>query len=354
MNAFDPEMVQGGKRRIASHYYPMIGPYDSSDSAVIEYHLLLMKLAGVDGLIADWYGLTDHFDYAMVHRNTAALFEPAAKFGLKIGICYEDQTISELVKANKLSASERVPHARKELEWLRTHWFGEPVYLKVKGQPVLLSFGQSGLTDREWEEVLHLQSNAPLYLSEHRRRSAAAGAFDWPVPQNVWNKLDSFYNTLKDWPVAMPVAFPRFHDIYSEAGVHASWGQIPDDGGRTFIRTFGRALESKTALVQIATWNDWGEGTMIEPSEQFGYRDLEAVQRLRRERIDPQFAYQPGDLRLAHRLFLLRRHEPQQPLLRSELDKVARQLAAGALSDARAALENIEAVIRWVYGPLHS
>jgi len=26
-------------------------------------------------------------------------------------------------------------------------------------------------------------------------------------------------------------------------------------------------------MVQIATWNDWGEGTGIEPTAEFGYRD---------------------------------------------------------------------------------
>src|ERR1043166_411234 len=185
MNVFEPETLHDGKRSIAAHYYPLIGPYDSGDPTVIEYHLLLVKLAGIDGLIADWYGLTDLFDYAIVHRNTAALFEPAARLGLKIAICYEDQTISKLVEANKLSASERVPHARKEIEWLRKNWFGEATYLKVNDKPVLLSFGESGLTDHEWEQVLSFEPSVPLYFSEHRRRSAATGAFDWPAPKDA-------------------------------------------------------------------------------------------------------------------------------------------------------------------------
>jgi hypothetical protein len=101
MNAFDPEKLHDGKRSIASHYYPLIGPYDSGDPAVIEYHLLLIKLAGFDGLIVDWCGLSKRFDYPLLHRNTAALFLLAAKFGLKIAICYEDQTIPKLVPCQR-------------------------------------------------------------------------------------------------------------------------------------------------------------------------------------------------------------------------------------------------------------
>ena len=48
MNHFDPEKIKGGKRQIASHFYPLIGPYDSGDPHVLEYHLLTMKLAGID------------------------------------------------------------------------------------------------------------------------------------------------------------------------------------------------------------------------------------------------------------------------------------------------------------------
>jgi len=49
--------------------------------------------------------------------------------------------------------------------------------------------------------------------------------------------------------------------------------------------------------VQLVTWNDWGEGTQIEPSVEFGYRDLEATQRERR-RMTPSFPCIAADLRL--------------------------------------------------------
>jgi hypothetical protein len=34
----------------------------------------------------------------------------------------------------------------------------------------------------------------------------------------------------------------------------------------------------KIDYLQIPTWNDWGEGTMIEPSLEFGYQRLEILQ----------------------------------------------------------------------------
>jgi hypothetical protein len=98
--------------------------------------------------------------------------------------------------------------------------------------------------------------------------------------------VERFHTDAKTRPVSIPVAFPRFHDIYSEARVHESWGRIDDDKGRTFTTTLEQGLRSGDAVVQIATWNDWGEGTAIEPSKEFGYRDLETVQQLRRQFVD--------------------------------------------------------------------
>jgi hypothetical protein len=341
MGTFDPEGKTGSKPAIASHYRPLIGPYDSGDPDVIEYHALLMKLAGIDGVIFDWYGTVEHFDYAGIHRHASAFVEQAVETGLEFAVCYEDQTIPKLVEAGKVKPEERVAHAVREIEWLRKNWFGKPAYLKLEDQPVLLSFGRDGLTDAEWAGVLG-RAVEPLYLSEHVRRSGAAGAFDWPVPQVGLKAQDAFYKKAKGWPAAMAVAFPRFHDFYDQANIHKSWGTIADLGGKTFATALESALKSGLPLVQISTWNDWGEGTVVEPSIEFGYRDLEVVQRLRRQFIEPEFPCKPADLRLPLRLYTLRKQARKRGIPAAELDQAAALLAKRASGAASDRLDGIE------------
>src|SRR4051812_25862406 len=73
MNHYNPEVINAsGARQVASWYYPLIGPYDSADPVVLEYHVLLMKLGGVDGVIVDWYGPDNYNDYAVNNERTAA------------------------------------------------------------------------------------------------------------------------------------------------------------------------------------------------------------------------------------------------------------------------------------------
>mgnify|MGYP001552049812 CR=1 FL=1 len=333
MNAFDPEKQTAGKREIASHYYPLIGPYDSGDPTVLEYHLLLMKLSGIDGVIVDWYGLSDLFDYPFLHKNTQTLVELANKLGLKYAICYEDQTIPRLIESKKLTAEERVLHARRELDWLRKNWFKGPGYVKVQGKPLLLSFGFDGLTNAEWAEVLKGSPDAQIYVSEHNKRSAAQGSFDWPIPNEYPASLDRFDKQRVGQSISIPVAFPRFHDIYAEGKAQPTLGRIPDDNGRTWTANLQRALKSNAPIIQLATWNDWGEGTGIEPTQEFGYRDLEAVQRL----IGVK-----ADLRLPLRLYRLRQSQASNPVPTTELDRIARLISQKALAPATQELLRLE------------
>jgi len=337
MNAFDPEKTVSDKRAVASHFYPLIGPYDSGDPAVLEYHLLTMKLAGIDGVIVDWYGLQDFRDYATLHRNTQRLVDQVVRLGMKFVICYEDQTIPALVKAGRLKASSRVSHATGEIEWLAKRWFRLGSYVRLDGQPVLLSFGQAGLTDGEWQRCLAGLKSSVSYFSEHLRRSSAVGAFDWPVPAQGLEAIGRFRKTSRNWPHSIPVAFPRFVDIYAEAKVHASYGRVVDNRGATFKMSMTQALQAETPLVQIATWNDWGEGTMIEPSQEFGYRDLEVVQKLRRRFLDTRFPATTSDLRLPARLLQHRRTKTSEAQVR-DCDRIAALIAAGRLAGARAEL----------------
>ncbi len=113
MNRFDPERTHAsGKREIASHLYPVIGPYDSADPDVLEYHTLLMKIAGIDGVIVDWYGTDNFNDYALIQRRTVLLFEALARRGLKFAVCYEDRALKAISEKNKLTPPQVVDHAQ--------------------------------------------------------------------------------------------------------------------------------------------------------------------------------------------------------------------------------------------------
>ncbi len=349
MGHFDPERTDStGRRDIASHDYPLIGPYDSADPDVLEYHTLLMKVAGIDGVIADWYGSEDFNDYAMIHRRTASLFDSLKRRGLKFAVCYEDRALKAMAERARWTPAQAVEHGKSHLRFCQEKWFKEPAYLTWQGKPLLMVFGPDFLDPPQWEAVLRGIRPTPAFFSLHERRPQADGSFAWPPmwaakggvldPKGIDDYLDRFD---KQEGLKIGCAFPGFHDVYKEAGVQPSHGYLDSRNGETFRHTLKRAVASKGPLIQVATWNDFGEGTCIEPSREYGYRYLEEVQDARRRLMVGPSPFRTDDLQLPLRIYRLRKR-----FASSSREQKALNLAGDALfaADGQGALRRIDAL----------
>lgn len=51
-----------------------------------------------------------------------------------------------------------------------------------------------------------------------------------------------------------------------------------DEDGALFDRQLAAAKNAGLQWLQVSTWNDYGEGTIIEPTLEFGYRYLTKLQ----------------------------------------------------------------------------
>ena len=346
MNYFNPDKVKAnGQREIASHDYPLICPYDSNDPHALECHALLMKLAGIDGAIIDWYGTEQFADYATLHRNTQHFVKHLKRAGLQFAICYEDRTVKHMVETEYLSKQEDVAHGQKVMKWLADNWFRDEAYLKLNGRPVLLVFGPLYFTKDQWSQIMSGLSRPPMlyglpHLSE---RTGMDGAFGWPpvsggreVLPDVWRKyLHSLYTRGGAHESVISVAFPAFRDIYKEAGLHDSYGSIDDRNGETFAETLDLALKSNSPIIQIATWNDYGEGTVIEPTETFGYRYLEFVQK------NAKTQYGSDALRLPVILYQLKKRHEHHSARMKKLERATDLLFAGKYNEGRSVIEAV-------------
>jgi hypothetical protein len=359
MQHFDPDALSAsGERRIASWYYPLIGPYDSGDPAVLEYHALLMKLSGIDGVIVDWYGFAQYLDYGVNNQAAAKLFEFTRKAGLKFSVCYEDQTIKHMIDGNYLAASNAIPHAQQVMLYLQTNFFSDPSYFRLNGKPLLLNFGpQYFLTASNWEDIFSVlaATNQPAFFTEDNRLTPGAGAFSWPP---MWMSqapgtagvlsgaalktyLNGFEQKAAAWPASISSAFPRFHDIYQKAGVRDYWGYLGDANGETLRETLSHAMTNSSAMVQIVTWNDFGEGTVVEPTREYGFRDLGIIQSFRRQYLEKDFSYRTNDLSLPLRLYNARKQSGTNPGASAELDRIFTNIAAGNLQAADLQLQRL-------------
>jgi MYXO-CTERM domain-containing protein len=105
----------------------------------------------------------------------------------------------------------------------------------------------------------------------------------------------------------VPVLYPGFNPFYAQGGWPGPTWKISytlkednTEGGDTFLSTFNLGMYAGDPL-QIATWNDYGEGTMIEPTKELQYRFLTTLQKA------VGAVYTDAELKIVKQLFDQRR-----------------------------------------------
>jgi hypothetical protein len=94
MNTKDPETIlPDGRREIARHYYPAMGPYSSRDTLVLQLQSLWMKYSDIDGVSIDWYGTSAVIDYDILRGATETAMTQFANAGLSSHVVLQDKSI---------------------------------------------------------------------------------------------------------------------------------------------------------------------------------------------------------------------------------------------------------------------
>ncbi|MCL2192228.1 MAG: discoidin domain-containing protein [Treponema sp.] len=310
---FDPTHVfPDGRANLATHYYPLTGNYCTADPLVLEYHLALMKMAGIDGVLFDWYGITDGIDYRHIHESTIAMIELIRHRGMQYAIVYEDQSIRHLMDFGVIPRNTGLTVARETFEWMEENWFNDGHYVQVDGRPLVLCFGpQHFFQASEWDYIWSNLQARPFFVDLDARTAFADAAMPWSPMHlsgggrlsisDLTTYLNNFYNGQQHRPFLVGTVFPGFHDIYAQAG-RVSYGYLTYADGLTLQFTWEAAMRARSNVIQIQTWNDHGEGTVIEPTIERGYRSLEFFQDRRRE-FEPNFPFTHMDLRAPIELY---------------------------------------------------
>ena len=285
----DPERRRpDGLRDIAAAHYPLIGPYSSGDPAVVRYHCELAAAAGIEGLVVLWYGPGSPTD-----ARVPLILEEAERAGLKVALCYEEK-LNWPPYRNPTSREAMVDSATADLRYLLERYAGHPAYLQREGQPVVFQFNYWG-TDRlgprtfspaEWEKMLAALGRPVCYVRQNfdpAQHPRLAGTFHWwVIDQNVLQRhQEQVIAAMADGRLVFHAGFiaPGFDDSGTD-----SWGSgnrrfQPRHGTDTLKGTFGPALIGNPEMVQIVTWNDFNEGTEVEPTVGEGFSMLEEIGR---------------------------------------------------------------------------
>ncbi|MBI3883007.1 MAG: hypothetical protein HY305_01995 [Sphingobacteriales bacterium] len=323
-----PNTTANGKRNIATHYYPLIGPYASKDYAVIDYQLQMMKLSGIDGVFIDWSGTSAASeDLAYVKLNTDAIVARLGIAGMKYAIVYEDQYLK--------TYSDPIARARIDMNYLKDHFFNDSNYEKIGAAPLLMVFGPQLLVGAQWDSAFSVLPTKPAFLplwgQSYKASTTASGEFAW-INQDNQASLNRFYgNTYTGMKIAS--AYPGFNSFYKEGGWPGPQWIIAANGVANFEQTLDLALATSYNYLQLCTWNDYGEGTMLEPTEEFKYTLLTTLQ----QKLGVSDLTQ-SDLEAAARLYALRKANAGNTDALKKLDQGFYYIASLQMDKAKALL----------------
>jgi len=351
MNTQNPNVVDAsGKRQIAAHYYPKIGPYDSTDPKVIEYHSLLMKYSGVDGALVDWYGVQgSNGDVGSLLTASNAFINQTANYGLNFGVVLEDRF------------ARNVADEQANMSYLGSNYINRPNYIKAgpTSSPLLPIFGPiTFTTSSQWNQILPSLGADPEFLTLPGKSSLAGsnadGEYAWPYQDanttNHLSKLRSFYQSSAPFlKTAGGVAYPGFNDFYQQGGAGSTLFYIPENNGQTLNDTLSLyndwSTDARSGLLdflQLATFNDFGEGTMFEPTVETGFTYLHELQVFTGAK-DPAThrALDESDLQLVYQLYLARKEYASNSATQALLNQVSTDLATMQIDAARTLLNQV-------------
>jgi hypothetical protein len=334
----NPDIIlSNGRRQIASWFYPMIGPYDSDDGDVIDYHLLLMKYAGIDGVIVDWYGVHNVGDYPLNKRNTDSLFKRVPYAGLQFGICYEDATLAQ---DKAVAGIDSVTAAQQDFAYLQSAYFTSSSYIRIDDQPLLLDFGPQGLkTTADWQQAFSGLSVKPRFLSLEYAGgvtgSSGSGEFAWVDATGQANLQGFYQNRAPSLSTYFAGAYPGFKDFYQQGGWGSTLFLLDYNNAGTLQNSLNLAKTSGTNYLQLITWNDYGEGTMIEPTLDFNFTFLQTIQQY------TGVSYTVTELQLIYKWYTLRKKYAGNAAVELKLTQAYNDLTALDVASATTIIAGI-------------
>jgi glycoprotein endo-alpha-1,2-mannosidase len=258
----------GGGDDIGANFYPQLGCYSSIDTKVIETHMQQMKQAGTGVVALSWWGKKSYTD-----KSVSDILDIAHKHGLKIAFHIEP-------------FYNKVKEFREQLKYISETYAHHPAMYKYEGKPFYYLYNSFKLKHHEWSSMLNPESETTI------RNTKFDGVFIslWTTPFDgefaIQSDFDGVYtyfvsdgfsygSTTKNWPDMAGFAFqnnlifiPCVGPGYIDTRIRP-WNEKNTKErmkGNYYERMFKHAVNVKPEFIGITSFNEWHEGTQIEPA----------------------------------------------------------------------------------------
>jgi hypothetical protein len=238
-----------------STHVPLIGFYDSLSEDVIDYHVRTAQSAGLSGFISSWWGPGNYID-----DGFEKLLDVAGNRSFNATIYLENTG-----NLNDLS---------DQLRYVLTRYADHPAFLSHSGRPVIFIYSRVmrmfGLGEfASVFEELRAEGLDAFYLAD-RLDLKYLEIFDGLHTYSPLSDMDRYPELSEAARGSGRIFAATIAPGYDDTIIRDP-GLVVERANGTYYRdSWEIIMLSKPQWVLITSWNEWHEGSEIEPSLEFG------------------------------------------------------------------------------------
>ena len=226
----------------ATRFMPTLGKYDSSDPRVLATHVAQARYADLDALISSYWGRD-----TPTARRLPLLLDAAARQGLHVAAYYEPESLPTPPSSSALRQDfDLLYQQTRHLAWLR-----------ADGKPVLFVYNTGKEASCGAVRRLLAANQGRFYLN----LKVFKGYRDCPKQPDSWHQYvpaDNYDQQDTNSATVSP-GFFKFDEVVP---------RLPRNP-RRFQADLRRQVASGARWQLMTSFNEWGEGTAVEPSQQW-------------------------------------------------------------------------------------
>lgn len=268
----DPKGYPGGDD-IGANFFPSLGNYSTKDPDLVRKHMKMIAKAGIDAIFLTWWG-KDHF----TAESIPVILKEAQKAGIKVGFQIEPY-------------GHRSPLTVKaDVKYIVDTYGKHPAfYLSESKKPLFFIYDSYLSKATEWHEVLALEGTQTirktpydadfigLWVNSDEHEFFLNSGFDGFYTYFVskvfrYGSNPANWRAMQQWATQhdklfIPCVGPGYIDerIRPENSVNTQ----DRKNGAYYDDYWEKAIALNTRYVAITSFNEWHEGTQIEPAKPY-------------------------------------------------------------------------------------
>ena len=224
---------------VASQFYPLRGAYSSGDPSLLRTQMQEIASTGVDEVVSSWWGPGSRED-----RRLPAVLRAAKRSKLRVGIQLEPYP-------------DRSPASVA----------ADVVYLRSLGIRDVYIYRSEDFAAEEWWPVTRQPNGMRLFAQTGRvgfaARAGFAGFYTYDILVYDGAKFDRMCAQARALGI---LCAPSVGPGYEAAAATGDKRVKPRYNGGTYDTMWRAANDAGADLVTITSYNEWSEGTQIEPA----------------------------------------------------------------------------------------